>query len=96
MLFSKLLFFNKSLPRLPPSYFLKMASDESSETGSGYSSSEEEEEENDGEEEEEPILKYRRFAKEVVNSLSQSGAAEGEPKNVIICMAVHPKVIQLP
>ena len=66
-------------------------SDESSEESGSTVSTEEEEEE---EEDDEPVLKYKRFAKEVVNSLSQSGA-EGEPKNVIICMAVHPKVIAL-
>ena len=40
-------------------------------------------------EEEEPVLKYKRFAKEVVFS-----TCEGETgtRNVITCIAVHPKV----
>ena len=41
-------------------------------------------------EEDEPVLKYKRFAKEVVNALHQD--QEGETKNVIQCMAVHRKV----
>ena len=52
--------------------------------------SEEEEEGSSSEDEEEPLLKYKRFAREVVNSLSQG--SNGETKNVIVCMAVHPKV----
>ena len=44
----------------------------------------------DEEEEDEPVLKYKRFAKEVVNALHQG--QEGETKNVIQCMAVHRKV----
>lgn len=56
-------------------------------SGSGESESEEEEEE---EEEIEPVLKYKRFARDVVASISQSQGAEGS--NVICCMAVHSKV----
>ena len=52
--------------------------------------SEEEEEDSSSDDENEPLLKYRRFAREVVNSLSQG--SNGETKNVIVCMAVHPKV----
>lgn len=64
-------------------------SDESCESGSYYSSSSEDEDE----EEDEPVLKYGRFAKEVVNSLRHvPSGVEDEPKNVIVCMAVHPKV----
>ena len=39
------------------------------------------------EEEDEPVLKYRRFAKEVVDSL-----CEAQSKNVVVCMAIHKKV----
>ncbi len=48
---------------------------------------------NHGEEEEEddePVLKYRRFAKEVVTSICE-GSDGG--RNIICCMAVHPKVL---
>lgn len=55
--------------------------------------SEEEEEGSSSDDEDEPLLKYRRFAREVVNSLSQG--SNGETKNVIVCMAVHPKVRRL-
>ena len=48
--------------------------------------------EEESEEEEEALLKYRRFAKDVVNNLSKGGQP-GENRNVIQCMAVHPKVI---
>lgn len=60
-----------------------------SESGSGSGSSEEEgEEESDGEEEEdEPVLKYKRFAKEVVASLSGTDSLVQ-----ICCISVHPKV----
>lgn len=63
---------------------------------SGEEAEDGEEEEEDDDEDEEPLLKYSRFAKDVVNSLSQmpSSTNEGEPKNVIVCMAVHPKVLQ--
>lgn len=70
--------------------------EESEEEGSFYSDEEEtdesgsEEEGDDEEDEDEPVLKYKRFAKEVVNALHQS--QDGESKNVIQCMAVHPKV----
>ena len=37
-----------------------------------------------------PVLKYKRFAKEVVNALQQG--QDGDSKNVIQCMAVHTKV----
>lgn len=72
--------------------------DEASGSGSYYETSSGEEDEQDqeeeDEEEDEPVLKYGRFAKDVVNSLSQMvpSGVEGEPKNVIVCMAVHPKV----
>ncbi|XP_003382724.1 PREDICTED: vacuolar protein sorting-associated protein 41 homolog [Amphimedon queenslandica] len=64
---------------------------------SGEEAEDGEEEEEDDDEDEEPLLKYSRFAKDVVNSLSQmpSNTTEGEPKNVIVCMAVHPKFIAL-
>ena len=52
--------------------------------------SEEEEESSSSDDEDEPLLRYKRFAREVVNSLSQG--SDGETKNVIVCMAVHPKV----
>lgn len=72
--------------------------EESDEEGSSYtdeeesdgSESEEEDEDEEEGEEDEPVLKYKRFAKEVVNALHQS--QDGEGKNVIQCMAVHPKV----
>ena len=43
-------------------------------------------------EEDEPVLKYRRFAKEVVDSLSQGSSHDSPAKNVIVCMAIHTKV----
>lgn len=58
---------------------------ESSEESSGSSSSEEEEEE--------PVLKYKRFAKEVVSSISES--PDGV-RNIICCIAVHPKASSNP
>ena len=61
------------------------------ESSSGSEGDEEDESEYD-EEEEEPLLKYTRFAKDVINDLNQG---EGEAKNVIECMAVHSKVSQL-
>ena len=60
-----------------------------SENGSYEEGSEEESEEGASDHEEEPVLKYRRFAKEVVNSIS--GASE-EERNIICCISVHPKV----
>ena len=84
--------------RATPILYFKMAEvedgDSSYEEEEGSSSGGEEEDyEEEEEEEEEPLLKYGRFAKEVVNSLSQlPSTSEGEPKNVIVCMAVHPKV----
>ena len=45
----------------------------------------------DEDESDEPLLKYKRFAKEVVNDLNST---QGETKNVIECMAVHSKVWQ--
>ena len=72
-------------------------SESSSEEEEGSTSGEEGEdgEEEEDDDDEEPLLKYSRFAKDVVNSLSQmpSSTNEGEPKNVIVCMAVHPKVL---
>ena len=48
-----------------------------------------EDEDESEDETEEPLLKYKRFAKDVVNCLNP---AQGETKNVIECMAVHSKV----
>lgn len=67
----------------------------SSESGSGSSSGssgEEDEDESEGEEEEEdePVLKYRRFAKEVVSSISLQGVEHMQIQ--IRCIAVHAKV----
>ena len=59
-------------------------SESGSESGSGSSGSGDSSEE----EEEEPVLKYKRFAKELVNTISGSG----EDRNIICCIAVHPKV----
>ena len=62
------------------------------ESGSGESDSQtdtESDEESDSDEDE-PVLKYRRFAKEVVTSI-QGGKDSGE-RNIICCIAVHPKV----
>ena len=59
-------------------------SESGSESASGTSSSGE-----GSEEEEEPVLKYKRFAKEVVSSISE-GVDGG--RNIICCIAVHPKV----
>ncbi len=72
-------------------------SGEESESGSGSSQSEEDGEEESGgdgeedeEEEGEPVLKYKRFAKEVVASICDSSVSGG---NVYICcIAVHSKV----
>ena len=50
------------------------------------------EDEESEEEEDEPVLKYRRFAKEVVDSLSQGSSHDSQAKNVIVCMAIHTKV----
>ena len=58
-------------------------------TGSG-SRSNESEAESEEEEEIEPVLKYKRFARDVVASISQ--AHGGHESNVICCMAVHSKV----
>ncbi len=65
----------------------------SSVTGSGSvsgSSGEDEDGESEGEEEEEdePVLKYRRFAKEVVSSINQQQGMD----IFIRCIAVHYKV----
>ena len=57
------------------------------------SSGSEGDEEDESEDEEEPLLKYKRFAKDVVNDLNQGET--GEAKNSIECMAVHSKVSQL-
>ena len=59
----------------------------SSNSKSGDSEADSEEEE---EEETEPVLKYKRFARDVVASISQGHG--GEESNVICCMAVHSKV----
>ena len=63
------------------------------EESSSGSEGDEEDESEDEDEEEEPLLKYTRFAKDVVNDLNQGET--GETKNVIECMAVHSKVSQL-
>lgn len=62
---------------------------------SSYGSTESEsgsESDADSEEEEEfePVLKYRRFARDVIASISQGQG--GEESNVICCIAVHSKV----
>ena len=41
------------------------------------------------EEPDEPVLKYKRFAKDVVFGISEG---PGSHKNIICCIAVHPKV----
>ena len=64
--------------------------EEESEDEEGSSVSNDEETSSEDESPEEPLLKYKRFAKEVVNSLSQG--EDGVTKNVIMCMAVHSKV----
>ena len=46
----------------------------------------------DDEDDEEPVLKYKRFAKEVVQSTCDG--SEGA-RDVINCITVHPKVIFL-
>ena len=53
-------------------------------------SDESEESDESEKEEKEPVLKYKRFAKEVVNALQQG--QDGDSKNVIQCTAVHRKV----
>ena len=66
---------------------------EESGSGSGSGSSEDEEgedgEEDESEEEDEPVLKYRRFAKEVVASIIESRV---DMQVHIHCVAVHHKV----
>ena len=65
----------------------------SEESGSGSGSSEEGEEsggEEEEEDEDEPVLKYKRFAKEVVSSINDPRASN-MPVH-ICCIAVHPKV----
>ena len=60
-------------------------------TGSDSGSrSNESEADSEEEEEIEPVLKYKRFARDVVASISQ--AHSGHESNVICCMAVHSKV----
>ena len=44
-------------------------------------------------EEDEPFLKYKRFAKEVVDSLSQGSSHDAQAKNIITYMAIHTKVL---
>ena len=63
--------------------------DDSYTDGEDYS-----ETEGSSEEDDEPVLKYRRFAKEVVDSLSQGNVQDTQTKNVIVCMAIHTKVGQ--
>lgn len=66
---------------------------ETGESVSGSGSSEEGEEESGGEEEDEdePVLKYKRFAKEVVSSISDPRTSGIMPVH-ICCITVHPKV----
>ena len=53
-----------------------------------YSSSEDDDEE--------PVLKYKRFAKEVVQATCEGARDEAEgSRDVINCIAVHPKVFQI-
>ena len=59
---------------------------EESESGSNGT---EESSEGEEEKEDEPVLKYKRFAKDVVSSISESPSGG---KNIICCIAVHPKV----
>jgi hypothetical protein len=59
----------------------EIESDESEGSQSSYSSSDNEDEE--------PVLKYKRFAKEVVQSTCDG--SEGA-RDVINCITVHPKV----
>ncbi len=65
--------------------------DDGSNSGSGSTDSDEGEEDGDSSEsdEDEPVLKYKRFAKEVVSS--GEGTLEGL-KGHICCIAVHSKV----
>lgn len=69
--------------------------EENSGSGSYYTGTSDEEgdtESGSGSEDDsdEPLLKYTRFAKDVVNCLNPT---QGETKNVIECMAVHSKVL---
>lgn len=57
-------------------------------TGSGSGS--ESDADSEEEEEFEPVLKYKRFARDVIASISQGQG--GEESNVICCIAVHSKV----
>ena len=57
--------------------------------GSTSHSSEESFSSSSDEDEDEPVLKYKRFAKEVVQSTC--GGSEGT-RDVINCITVHPKV----
>ena len=52
---------------------------------------EESEETSDDEELEEPVLKYKHFSKEAVNSINGTS----EEKNIICCVCVHSKVSSL-
>ena len=63
-------------------------SEEDASSGGEEESSPESDEESE-EEPEEPVLKYKRFAKDVVFGISEG--PEGH-KNIICCIAVHPKV----
>ena len=64
------------------------------ESGSGESDSETGSGSEEDTDEEEPVLKYKRFAKEVVSSIHDgTGMGSGE-RNIICCIAVHPKVSQ--
>ncbi|XP_064401865.1 vacuolar protein sorting-associated protein 41 homolog [Halichondria panicea] len=65
------------------------------ESGSGESDSETGSGSEEDTDEEEPVLKYKRFAKEVVSSIHDgTGMGSGE-RNIICCIAVHPKFIAL-
>lgn len=64
-------------------------SEENASSGREEESSPESDEESEEEELEEPVLKYKRFAKDVVFDISEG---PGSHKNIICCIAVHTKV----
>ena len=68
--------------------------EDGSQTDGGDDSSSSDEESSDDWEEDEPVLKCRRFAKEVVACLTQGNNQDPEAKNIIVCMAIHAKVIR--
>lgn len=62
---------------------------DSNENSSNAESGDEAEEREKVKDEEEPVLKYSRFAKEVVSAINEGSSGD---KNIICCIAVHPKV----